>query len=219
MIVVGSVVALAVFLLFGWAIATEMFQQRSWRRRVGEGDTAIIAALIEEAMATWRRSRPPRGTPAALWAGVQGAQLLALTTESATLSGSAEGEFRTEAGVRIQVTTALDEAIALAARLVDMMLYDVPNLQLRRARVDVYATFAGDQGAPVQRPILTTTADRPAADDLPWESLTAAEVLARFATTFQRAPNGQGLAIDLPPVEGEPPPPALVAAPSAPEGG
>lgn len=207
MIIVGSLVVLVIFLGVGWAIATEMFQQRVWRRRVEEGDVGIVAALIEEAHATWRRARPPRGTPAALWAGVQGAQLIAVTEDSATFSASAEGEFRTEGGMRVQVSTALEEAEALASRLIDMMLYDVPNLRLRRVRVDVYATFAPDPARPEQLPILTTTADRAVADALNWEALTPAEVLGRFETRFDRGTSGQGEPIALDPVEGIPPPP------------
>jgi hypothetical protein len=203
MIVIGSLIVLAIFLAVGWAVSVEMFQHRSWRKRVATGDTAIVAALIEEALATWRRARPPRGTPASTWAGVQGAQLLAVTSDSATVSTAAEGEFRTEEGQRRQVSTALDEAIALAARLLDMMLYDVPNLRLRSVRVDVYSTFAGEDGIPVQRPILSTTADRATADAIQWEALTPEEILGRFETTFDRAPSGQGRAIEIPPVEGE----------------
>ena len=202
MIILGSIVVLVIFLGTGWAIATEMFQQRTWRRRVASGDTAILVALIEEALATWRRARPPRGVSSALWAGVQGVQLVAVTEDTATVSTSAEGEFRTEGGSRVQVSTALDEAIALAARVADMMLYDVPNLHLHWGRVDVYSTFAGDAGVPVQRPILTTDATRSVADSLTWEAMTAEEILGRFETRYQRAENGQGLPIDLPPIEG-----------------
>jgi hypothetical protein len=201
-IILGSIVVLVIFLGTGWAIATEMFQQRTWRRRVASGDTAILVALIEEALATWRRARPPRGVSSALWAGVQGVQLVAVTEDTATVSTSAEGEFRTEGGSRVQVSTALDEAIALAARVADMMLYDVPNLHLHGVRVDVYSTFAGDAGVPVQRPILTTDATRSVADSLTWEAMTAEEILGRFETRYQRAENGQGLPIDLPPIEG-----------------
>lgn len=205
MIILGSVVVLAIFLATGWAVATEMFQHRTWRRRVESGDVAIVGALIEEAMAVWRRGRPPRGTASSLWAGVQGAQLVAVTDESATLSASADGEFRTEGGQRVQVSPALDEAIALASKLADMMLYDVPNLRLQRVRVDVYSTFTGADGVPVQQPILTTTADRQVADGLTWEALTPAEVLGRFATRFERSPAGQGQPIRLDPIEGAPP--------------
>lgn len=204
MIILGMLVVIAIFVVVGWAVSTEMFQQRSWRRRVEEGDTPIVAALIEEALGTWRRARPPRGTPANLWAGIQGAQLLAVTDlPSATLSTSAEGEFRTEGGARVQVSTALDEAIALAAKLVDMMLYDVPNLRLRAVRVDVYSTFTGADGMPVQRPIITTTADRATADSLTWEALTPDEILARFDTHYERQPSGQPSPIEVPPIEGD----------------
>jgi hypothetical protein len=204
-IIIGSLVVLAIFLVMGWAVATEMFQQRAWRRRVDEGDAPLVSALIEEAHGTWRRSRPPRGTPASLWAGVQGAQLVAVTEDSATFSASAEGEFRTEAGKRVQVSTALDEAIALASRLIDMMLYDVPNLRLRRVRVDAYTTFSGGGGHPEQRPILTVTADRSVADSLSWEALTPAEVLGRFDARYHRDDSGQGEPIELDAIEGIPP--------------
>lgn len=208
MIILGSLIVLAIFLATGWAVATEMFQQRHWRQQVESGDAPIVAALIEEALGTWRRARPPRGTPSNLWAGVQAAQLVAVTTDSATLSASAESEFRTEGAVRVQVSTALDEAAALATRLIDMMLYDVPNLRLDRVRVDVYSTFAGDGGIPVQRPILSSTAERAVADGLTWEAMTPLEILGRFDSSFQREPNGQGAPIQLDPVEGELPAPA-----------
>lgn len=205
MIVFGSLVTLAIFLFVGWAVSSEMFQHRAWRRRVESGDVDIVGALILESLATWQRARPPKGTTANLWAGVQGAQLIAVDPDGATLSTSAEGEFRTEDGRRVQVSSALDEAISLAARLCDMMLYDVPNLRLQFVRVDVYSTFSGPDGTPIQQPILTTTAERSVADALPWEALTPAELLGRFGTSYERSANGQPVPIELPPVVGQPP--------------
>ena len=205
MIVVGSVITLVIFLFVGWAVSSEMFQHRAWRHRVESGDVDIVGALILEALATWQRARPPRGTPANLWAGVQGAQLVAVDIDGATLSTSSEGEFRTEDGRRVQVSSALDEAISLAARVCDMVLYDVPNLRLHLVRVDVYSTFSAQDGTPIQKPILTTTAERSIADSLTWEALTPAELLGRFETSYQRAANGQPVPIELPPVSGAPP--------------
>jgi hypothetical protein len=202
-IVVGSIIVLAIFLLVGWAISTEMFQQRNWRRRVESGDRELAEALIEEALSGWRRARPPRGLPTNLWAGVQGAQLVSFTADSATVSSSAEGEFRTEDGRRVQVRTALDEALALAAKLVDMLLYDVPNLRLGSVRVDIFSTFTGSDGTPVQRPILTTTATRDAAEDIAWEAMAPAEILGRFDTRYERGPTGQASAIELRPAGAE----------------
>lgn len=211
MIILGMIVVGAIFLIVGWAVATEMFQHRAWRQRVASGDVDIIAALIEESLGTWRRGRPPRGTPANLWAGIQGAQLIAIEVEGATLSTSAEGEFRTEGGQRVQVASALDEGIAIAAKLLDMILYDVPNLRLGYARVDVYSTFTGETG-PVQRPILSVTADRATADEMTWEALTPEEIVGRFDSVYERGPAGQPLPIELPPVHGAPPRPTAEAA-------
>lgn len=212
MITFGIIIVLVIFAGVGWAVSTEMFQHRAWRRRVESGDLDIVASLIEEALAGWRKGRPPKNVPASLWAGVQGVQLVAVDDDGVTVSASAEPEFRTEAGTRVQVTSALDEAIALAARVLDMMLYDVPNLRLGYVRVDVYSTFSAPGGAPVQRPILTATARRAVADALEWEALTSAEVLGRFDSAYVRGAGGQAVAIELPPVAGDPPRPTPEAA-------
>lgn len=212
MIVIGIIFFLGIFGIVGWAVSTEMFQHRAWRRKVASGDTDIVAALIEESLATWRRGRPPRGTASSLWAGVQAAQLIAVETDGITISTSSEGEFRTEGGTRVQVSTALDEAIALAAKLLDMIMYDVPNLRLGYVRVDVYSTFSGADGTPMQRPILTVTADRATADDMTWEALTPEEVLGRFGATYERGAGGQPVVVELSPIEGNPPKPTEQAA-------
>ncbi len=205
MIVIGSLITLVLFVLVGWAVSVEMFRHRWWRKRVEAGDLRVIAGLILEAMRAWQRARPPQELAPGVWSGVQRAELVAVTADSATLSTSVEPEYRTEGGARVQVASALDVARAAAARLVDMMLYDVPNLRLRRVRIDVYTTFTDAQGLPVQRPVLSTVADRERAEGLPWESLTPEEILNRFDTLVRLGEAGQPLPIELPPVEGEPP--------------
>lgn len=212
MIILGSVITLALFLFVGWAVSSEMFQHRAWRRRVQSGDVDIIGALVEEALTAWRRARMPKGMRPSVWSGIQAAQLVSVDSDYAALSTSAEPEFRSEGGQRVQTAGALDEGINVAAKLAEMMLYDVPNLRLGAVRVDVYATFASSDGAPVQRPILTTTVDRGVAEELVWEVMTPAEILGRFETAYQRADSGQPLAIELPPYEGRPPRPSTEAA-------
>jgi hypothetical protein len=202
MIVLGSIVTLAIFLLVGWAVSTEMFQQRAWRQRVAEGDVAVIAALLEEAVAGWRRERQPREIGAAVWAGVNEAQIVAVSADGVTVSSSAEAEFRTEGSARVQVASALDSAITIAAKLADRLLYDVPNLRLGTVRVDIYSTFMESDGQPVQKPILSTTAERGIADDLAWDALMPTEVLGRFQTNYDRGPTGLAQPIRLPPIEG-----------------
>ena len=201
MIITGAILTLVFFLFVGWLISTEMFQQRSWRRRAAAGDHELAAALILEAMAAWRSARPPGDLPASLWAGVQRAELVAANAETATVRSSAEGEFRSTGEGRERVS-ALDEAFTLAARLVELMLYDIPNLGLGSVRVDVYSTFTADDGAALQQPILTTTAHRRDASAAGWEDLAPVEMLARFETVYEVGANGSALPIALPPVAG-----------------
>jgi len=205
MIVIGSLITLALFVLVGWAVSVEMFRHRWWRKRGEAGDLRVIAGLILEAMRGWQRARPPQELSPSVWSAVQRAELVAVTADSATLSTAVEPEYRSEGGQRVQVASALDVAQAAAARLVDMMLYDVPNLRLRRVRVDVYTTFTDAHGVPVQRPVLSTVAERERAEGLPWEMLTPKEILHRFDTHVRLGEAGQPLPIELPPVEGESP--------------
>jgi hypothetical protein len=214
-IVFGSIVVLSIFLVVGWAVSTEMFQQRAWRHRAAAGDPDIIGALIEETLATWRRQRPPKGYPTHRWAALQGVELVAVSSNSATFSASVIPEYRTEGGQRLQVTSTSVEAAEIAAKLLDMTMYDIPNLRLDHSRVDIYAAFPGDGGQAVQRPVLTSTASRGVADEVFWESLTPDEILNRFETVGGTGRGGQAEPIELPPIEGSRPRPAIEAARAA----
>lgn len=210
-IVLGSLMALAVFLFVGWAVSAEMFQQRAWRKRVSTGDVDIIGALIEEAMAYWRRGRIPRGMPGHRWAAVQGAELVAVEPGGATFSASAVPEFRAEGGRRVKVSSDLEEAAALAVRLLELLMFDVPNLRLGLVRVDIFASL-GSADEAVQQPILSVTADRATADELDWDGLTPAEVLTRFEALWAEERDGAIIPITLQPIEGVRPRPAEEAA-------
>ncbi len=202
MIVVGTFITLAIFLFVGWVIATEMFQQVSWRRRVRSGEGEIVVALCEEALSSWRARRPPKGVTTHLWASIQGTQLVAASTDQATVSTAAQGAFHTEGGRRVQETSDIQAAVEVAVRLLDMMMYDVPNLQLSTVRVDVYGTFTAADGNPEQQPILTTTATRAIADSLEWELLAPDELLEQFETVIGQTDTGAAQAIELPEVIG-----------------
>jgi len=210
-IVVGSLVVLAIFLFVGWAVSAEMFQQRAWRQRVATGDVDIIGALIEEAMAYWRRGRIPRGMPGQRWAAVQGTELVAVEPGSATFSASIVPEYRAEGGRRVKVSSDMEEAAALAAKLLELLMFDVPNLRLAQVRLDIFASLgAGDDST--QQPILSATADRATADELDWDSLSAREVLDRFDTVWAEERDGAIIPITLRPIEGVRPRPAEEAA-------
>jgi hypothetical protein len=215
MIVIGLVVVLAIFVFVGWAVSAEMFQQRAWRRRALEGDPDIIGALLNDSLERWRRARPPKDMAANQWASVQQAEVVAVTGDGATLSTSLVLEYRTADGRRTPTSPPLDEAVAVAARLLDMVLFDVPNLRLGKVRVDIFADLPADGGVS-QQPVLSSTADRATADAIFAEELTASEVLRRFDTLYHPVDGFEIRPIVLPPVEGVPPRPAEEAAMDAP---
>ena len=78
----------------------------------------------------------------------------------------------------------------VAAKVCELVLYDIPNLRLGVVRVDVYSSFRDEHGAPVQRCILTTVADRAEADDLDWEALRANEIINRFESRYALGASG-----------------------------
>jgi hypothetical protein len=175
---------LLVVLLLTVILVKESVTHSFWRTQAGEGDVTMVALLLQQEMQRWRTMRVPKGTPPALWHGVQTVDLFAVGPRDAHLTCSAEGEYRFVNGRSEEVTSPIDAAMRVAAKLCELVLYDIPNLRVSGVRVDVYSTFRETSGAPVQRCILTTTAERSVADSLVWESLRPQEVIARLESRY-----------------------------------
>src|SRR5215207_4402672 len=181
-----AVLGLVIFgLILTYIIFQETRAHHYWRGLVQKGDVSAIRALLEQEVTRWKTMRVPKGTPPALWHGVQTAELLAVGPDEAHLACSAEGEYRIAGGVSTEVMSPLDAGIRLAAKLIELVMYDTPNLRLGLVRVDVFSTFRTETGAPQQRCILTVTADRPEADDIDWEALRPNEIVGRFESHYR----------------------------------
>lgn len=193
--------------LFGLFLTYIIFQETRahtyWRGLVAKGDVSAIRALMDQEIERWRTMRVPRGTPAALWHGVQTADLVAVGPDTAHLACTAEGEHRMIGGKPEEVTKPIDAGMTVAAKLLELVLYDIPNLRLSVVRVDVYSTFRDASGAPMQQCILTTVAERAEADDLDWEALRPHEVIGRFESRYRVNDAGIAEPIDPgPPLDG-----------------
>ena len=193
--------AVLIIVVFGLILTYIIFQETRahthWRGLVAKGDIDAIRTLLDQEIQRWKLIRVPKGVPAALWHGVQTAELVAAGADAAQITCSAEGEYRFTGGQPREVTTPLDAGMRVAAKLVEMVMYDVPNIRLSAVRVDVYSTFHTSDGVPEQRCILSTVAERAEADDLDWDSLRPNEILARFQTIYQV--NERGLAEPIDP--------------------
>lgn len=194
-------------LLFGLLLTYIIFQEtrahRYWRSLVAKGDLDAIRMLLDQELARWRTMRVPKDIPASLWHGIQTVELVAVGADTAHVSCMAEGEYRFSGGRPQEVAAPLDAAMRVAAKLAEMILYDVPNLRPAVVRVDVYSTFHDPLGTPAQRCILSTVADRAEADDLDWEALRPHEVIDRFDSRYHLNERGVAEPIDPgPPLEG-----------------
>jgi len=215
-----AVLGLVIFgLILTYIIFQETRAHHYWRGLVQKGDVAAIRALLEQEIARWKTMRVPRGTAPTLWHGVQTADLLAVGAREAQLACTAEGEYRIAAGQSQELLSPFEAGMRLAAKLIELVMYDIPNLRLSLVRVDVYSTFRAATGAPQQRCILSVTADRPEADDIEWEALRPNEIIGRFENRYHLNDFGVAEPIDPgPPLEGTTPV-ADIPAPADPDEG
>ena len=189
-----AVIGLGLFLTY--VIWQETRSHLHWRALVAHGNVWAIRELITAEIDRWRRIRPPAGVPVALWAGVQTVELVAIGQDHVQVACGTEGEYRMAAARREQVTSALDAAMRLASKLVEMVLYDIPEVKTDRVRVDVYSTFRTVDGAPEQRCVLSTTASRIVANTIDWEGTTARQIVERLSSRFEVDEHGNAREID-----------------------
>ena len=213
-----AVLGLVIFgLILTYIIFQETRAHTYWRGLVQKGDVSAIRALLEQEIERWRTMRVPRGTPASLWHGVQTVDLIAVGPDAAHLTCSAEGEYRIVGGQSQEVTSPLDAGMRVAAKVAELVMYDIPNLRLHEVRVDVYSTFRTERGAPEQRCILSTITDRGTADEIEWDVLRPNEIINRFESRYHLNEHGVAEPIDPGPPLEETTPVTDIPAPADPD--
>lgn len=191
----GIGVVILVFLLIAYVVIQGTRVQLAWRTRVEEGDVDAIHTLVTDEINRWKSARRPRDAEPSVWHGVQSAELLEVSPDGVRLSATAEGQYALVSGERREVSSALQEGMKLTAKLIDMVMYDVPNVRLPFAQVDIYSTYRDEHGAS-QRCIMSTKADRDVADDLDWE-IGAEAIVEAFGGRYRLDDRGNATAIDV----------------------
>jgi hypothetical protein len=186
---------LLLFLIVAFVIIQGTRAQLYWRQRAEAGDTEIITMLVTEELNRWKTARMPRGEQPSVWHGVQSAELAGVTPDTVRFSATAEGQYAMVEGQRREVSTALREGMKVTAKLADLALYDIPNVKLPFAQIDVYSTYRDDSGG-AQRCIISTLARREIADDLDWDEMDAEEVVRAFGGRYLLDDRGNALPID-----------------------
>ncbi len=197
----GVTITFAVIFLLVALVALVLFKEarthRFWRQLVAENNLEAITGIMEGEIDRWRTQRPPKGVSAAVWAGVQGMELLTANARYVRITTSAEPEFRVVEGKQTQVATALDTARATGIQILEMVFYDVPNYRPTVVRIDVYTAFRDAAGRTVPTPILSLTADRNDAGYVDWLA-DPASIVDEFDATFALNESGDTDPIELP---------------------
>jgi len=170
---VGIIFVVLLLLFTGYVIVQETRAQMHWRELVAQGDVDAIKQLIEAEIEGWHTQRVPKGTPALLWHGVQTVELLEVNATSARVSCNAEGEYALVSGRRIETSTPVAEGMKITKKIAEMMLYDVPNVKLDQAQIDVYTFFRSEGGVAEPRCILSTRVERRAVEYIDWDETEA----------------------------------------------
>lgn len=193
----GILVIVLIFIVVAYIVLQGTRASMAWRRAAAGGDLDVIRRLLEESIADWRSMKRPKEIAPDVWRGVQSADLVDVGPDSTRVSCQVESEYRLMDGRWVEVANALEEGMAVTARLADMLLYDVPNLHLASARIDVYTSFRDPEGGSQRACILTTTARREAARQVDWETWTPAEIVEDLGGRYRRGERGDALPIEL----------------------
>ncbi|MGB2694883.1 MAG: hypothetical protein WBD55_06795 [Dehalococcoidia bacterium] len=193
---VGIVVVAFLFAFIAYIIMQETRTHRFWQRKVEEGDLEMIRQLVEGEVQHWRTERTPKGVPASVWQGIQGVELIEIAPEYLRASTTAEAQFAQVGGGRRQISSALDEAKRVTAKLAERLLYDIPHILPERVQIDVYSTFHETGIEPTQRCILTTVAERAAAGDIDWDNDPPEAIAERLGARYELDARGGAVPVE-----------------------
>ena len=181
---VGIVLVCLLFAFIGVVIFREAFTHRFWQRKVDEGDLEMITQLVQIEVQRWRTERPPKGMAASVWQGIQNVELVDVDPEYVRASTTAEPQFALVAGERRQVSSAIDEAKRVTAKLAERFFYDIPHIRPARVQIDCYTTVQ-DGGVASQRCIMTTVANRAEAAQVDWDTDPSDVIAERLGARYQ----------------------------------
>jgi hypothetical protein len=201
----GVLAVIGLGLLLTYIIWQETRSHLHWRALVEQGNVWAVHELVCAEIERWHHMRPPRGISLALWSGVQTVELVATGRDYVQVACGTEGEYRMIGTRREQVVTPLQAAMRLAAKLIEMLMYDIPEVKLALVRVDVYSTFPTPGGATEQGCLLSVTATRAQANAVDWDEATGEEALKDFNACYGLDERGAAARIDPgPPLENAP---------------
>ena len=183
--------------MFSWLIIQGTRAALAYRRQAAAGDVAVIRELVEGAIGSWRSSRRPKSVIPAVWQGIQSMELANVGADFVSVSVQAESEYRQVDGQWLEITSAFEEGLAITAKCVEMLLYELPHVKIGKAEVDVFTSFRDEDGRASRRRIISTVAQRNvAASEVNWDEWTPAQIVESFGGRYRLGKSGRALPID-----------------------
>ncbi len=177
--------------IFGLIMIYTMWQgaraQIKYREEVSAGNMPVIEEVVNGELERWRTQRPPRQVPLSVWNGVRAMETVSLDTNSIHVSCNAEGQYRMAEGLWQEVSSPLQEGMAVAGKVIELLLYEIPHFRPDRVQVDVYTTFRDPSGSVTRGRILTCSTDRERARNVDWDSGTPKEIIDALSGDYESA--------------------------------
>jgi hypothetical protein len=169
----------------------------AWRNAAAGGDVKVIHDIVEGALSAWRSMKRPKEIAPVVWRGIQSMQIVEVAPEFVRVSCQAEGEYKLLNDRWVETANPLQEGLAITARGLDILLYELPHFRADRVQVDVYTTFREAAAATRRVCILSTLASREAAREVDWEEWTPVEIVDALGGRYQMGELGQPLPIEV----------------------
>jgi hypothetical protein len=184
------------FLLITYIVVQGTRAATEWRKAAAAGDVKVIRDILEDSLNGWRSMKKPKEVPVEVWRGIQSMQVVEVAPDLVRLSCQAEGEYKMTNGRWVERANPLQEGMAITARALDMLLYELPHFKPDGVQVDVYTSFRQASGAHTAC-ILSTVATREAAREVDWEEWTPWEIVDALSGRYRMDDFGQPLPIEV----------------------
>jgi hypothetical protein len=187
------------FLIVAYIVVQGTRAALAWRKAAQEGDTKVIAEIVEDCLNGWRSQKRPKPVPVEVWRGIQSLQLVDVEADFVRVSATAESDYKLVDGRWIEMRNPLQEGIAITARAADMLFYELPHYQPDRLQIDVFTTFRDEDGVTRRECILSTETTRELARAVDWEEWTADAIVETLGGRYELSAIGRPLAITVAP--------------------
>jgi hypothetical protein len=171
----------------------------AWRQAAAAGDVKVIRDIVQDSLDGWRSAKRPKPVLLEVWRGIQSMQIVEVRTDLLRVSAQAESDYKQVADRWVEVANPLQAGMAMTARALEMLLYDLPHYRPPEVQVDIYTTFREADGGSERACILSTSVSREDAATVDWEEWTAVDIIEALGGRCRMGDHGQPLPIEVAP--------------------